>query len=126
MNTLDKFVSTEPQAVNDSGLVPVGRAILVEPFEPEREASRIALPDWVRANERVLDVRVRCVEVGPEAWKATRVGDKDEPPRCWPGDIIFVAKFSGFVTQGPKDGKPYRLVNDKDVFARVTWFGEET
>ncbi len=68
---------------NPSGLSPLGRAILVEPFEPEEKA------------------------------------------RCAPGDVVFVAKMSGFVAAGPKDGKMYRLVNDRDVFAKVTWFGED-
>jgi co-chaperonin GroES (HSP10) len=112
--------------VNDTGLEPVGRAILVEPFEPEREASMrtIIIPESVLRSERVMDVKVRCVAVGPQAWKATAVGGLDEPPRCQPGDVIYVARMSGFITTGPKDGKMYRLVNDRDVFAKVTWFGE--
>lgn len=104
--------------VNQSGLIPLGRAILVEPFEPERKKSAILLPDHVLKNERVLDVKVRCVEVGPGAFP-------DEPARCAAGDIVFVAKMSGFVAQGPRDGKPYRLVNDRDVFAKITWLTEQ-
>ena len=113
-----------PPPENNSGLEPVGRAILVEPYEPERESSIIALPEHIRDSERVMDVKVRCVALGPQVWKAQRAGEVDEPPRCKPGDVIYVARASGFVTKGPKDGKFYRVVNDRDVFTRVTWFGE--
>ena len=57
------------------------------------------------------------VELGPECYP-------DEKARCTPGDVVFVAKMSGFVAQGPRDGRMYRLVNDRDVFAKVTFFGE--
>lgn len=97
---------------NPSGIQPLGRAILVEPYEPERKASVIALPDSVLANERVLDVKVRVVAVGPQAYP-------DEEARCGAGDIVMVAKMSGFVTKGYWDDKPYRLVNDRDVFAKL-------
>lgn len=119
------FECGELAMVNETGIEPVGRAILVEPYEPERAASIIQLPDHILANERVMDVKVRCVAIGPEAWKAQMLGGKDEPPRCFPGDVIMVARFSGHVTKGPKDGKMYRLVNDRDIFAKVTWFGPE-
>lgn len=105
------------EIVNPSGLAPLGRAVLVEPFEPERKASAIVLPPTVLGNERAVDVRVRVVEVGPACWP-------DEPSRAQAGDVVFIAKMSGFVAQGPKDGKPYRLVNDRDIFAKVTWLGE--
>jgi len=103
---------------NESGLEPLGRAVLVEPYEPERKASVIALPSSVEHTERMLDVRVRVVAVGPHCWP-------DEPRRCAVGDVVFVAKMSGFVTKGPKDGKPYRLVNDRDIFAKVTYTEEK-
>lgn len=105
-------------SLNQSGLAPLGRAILVEPFEPERRASVIALPDSVLETERMLDVKVRVIELGPECYP-------EEADRCKPGDVVFIAKLSGFKARGPKDGKMYRLVNDRDVFALITWFGEE-
>lgn len=105
------------EQVNNSGLEPLGRAILVEPWEPQRMKSIIALPPSVLANERALDVKVRVIALGPVCFP-------DEQARCLPGDVVYVAKMSGFVTQGPKDGKAYRLVNDRDVFAKITYHGE--
>lgn len=107
----------ENDSLNNSGLAPLGRAILVEPFEPERRASQIALPDSVLNTERMLDVKVRVLELGPECYP-------DEADRCKPGDVVLIAKMSGFMAQGPKDGKKYRFVNDRDVFGLVTWLGE--
>lgn len=97
----------------------MGRALLVEPFEPQRAKSALVIPDSILANERQLDVKVRVVAIGPACWP-------DEPARCKVGDVVFVAKMSGFVAKGPKDGGMYRLVNDRDVFAQVTWLGEES
>lgn len=98
---------------NTSGLEPLGRALLVEPYEPtKRGGGLLVIPESVLASERAVDVKVRVVAVGAVAWP-------DEPARCFPGDIVLIAKMSGFVTQGV-DGKPYRFVNDRDVFARYT------
>src|SRR2546425_11290109 len=94
---------------NTSWLKPLGRAVLCEPYEPERKASLIALPDFVRERQQVLDLQVRVVEVGPACWP-------DEPARARPGDIVMVAAFSGHMAKGPKDGNQYRLVNDRDIF----------
>jgi co-chaperonin GroES (HSP10) len=41
-------------------------------------------------------------------------------PRCKPGDKVMVAQHSGAVVHGPKDGELYRMVNDQDVFVRIT------
>ncbi len=98
---------------NTSCLEPLGRAILVEPYEPERKASSIVIPQSVLDNERAIDVRARVVDIGPACWP-------DEPARCSRGDVVLVAKFSGHTAVGPKDGKQYRLVNDRDVFCRLT------
>jgi co-chaperonin GroES (HSP10) len=98
---------------NTSGLSPLGRAVQVSPFEPARERSMIELPKSVLDKERTVDMIVKVVEVGPACWP-------DEPARCKVGDIVFVAKMAGFMATGPLDGKPYRFVNDRDIFIKVT------
>lgn len=65
----------------------------------------------------MIDNRARVIETGPSAWH-------DEPsPRAVAGDIVLVTKFAGFMAVGPKDGKPYRLVNDRDIFCAITHEG---
>jgi co-chaperonin GroES (HSP10) len=66
------------------------------------------------ATQRVLDVKVRIVAIGPLAWAS------EGTPRAKVGDIVYVAKMSGFMVHEARNGKAYRFVNDRDIFARVT------
>jgi co-chaperonin GroES (HSP10) len=100
------------KAANTSGLKPLGRAVLVEYYEPERKESRIIMPDNVKDRAVMVEQRAVVVECGPACWP-------DEPPRAAPGDRVMIAKFSGYACVGPADGKRYRLVNDRDIFARI-------
>ena len=99
---------------NKSGLEPRGVAVLVEPYEPELKAGNIVIPDQVRAQMAQVDNRAIVIQVGPTAW-----ADESEP-RARPGDRVLVTKFAGYMATGPKDGKQYRLVNDRDIFCRLT------
>lgn len=97
-----------------SGLEPLGRAILCEPYAPERTRAQglVIIPQHVLDNEQALDVKVRVVAAGPLAWT-------DEPqPRARVGDVVLVARMSGHFATG-MDNKPYRFVNDRDVFGKV-------
>ena len=104
-------------SLNNSGLKPLGRAVLVEYYEPERRDSRIVIPETVQDRVNAVEQRARVIEVGPACWP-------DEPPRAEVGDYVLISRMAGYQTKGPKDGKNYRLVNDRDIFARVTWLGE--
>jgi co-chaperonin GroES (HSP10) len=99
--------------VNNSGLKPLGKAVLVEPYEPEIKKGLIVIPDTVR--ERTIMVETRCVviEVGPACW------DDEKVPRAKPGDKVLITKFAGVMAQGTLDGKQYRFVNDRDIFAGI-------
>jgi co-chaperonin GroES (HSP10) len=98
---------------NTSGLAPLGRAVLVTPYKPERKSSLIEIPEFVQEREVALDTQVLVVEVGPACWP-------DEPARARPGDIVLISKMAGYVARGPKDGIVYRFINDRDIFAKVT------
>lgn len=99
--------------MNKSGLRPLGRAVLVKPYVPERVASIIELPDFVEAQNSSLEQRAIVVEVGISAWC-------DEPmPRAKPGDRVLVSKFAGHMAKGTADGEQYRFVNDRDIFAAI-------
>lgn len=99
--------------VNESGLKPLGRAVLVKPYEPEMVNSLIKIPDFVRQNSALADTRCIVIELGPHAWH-------DElSPRAVVGDIVLVTKFAGFMAVGTADGELYRLVNDRDIFCQI-------
>ena len=98
---------------NPSGLKPLGVAVLVEPYEPERKKSLIVIPDSVSERLKLHEDRAVVIEVGAWAWH-------DEPePRAKPGDHVLLAKFAGYLMQGTADGKPYRMVNDREIYARI-------
>jgi co-chaperonin GroES (HSP10) len=104
---------------NESGLRPAGRAVLIEPYEPERRESVIVLPDEVAGRQQMVEQRATIIEIGPTAWC-------DEPaPRAKVGEKVFVTRFAGFQAQGPKDGKMYRFINDRDIFAIIDDEGGE-
>lgn len=99
---------------NQSGLAPVGVAVLIKAYEPERRGALLVLPDSVQGKMSMVDSRAVVVAVGPSAWH-------DEPmPRAKVGDKVLVTKFAGFMAKGPRDGELYRLVNDRDIFCTIT------
>jgi len=102
---------------NTSGLEPTGHAVLVEPYDPQMAKTMIFIPEVVKREGQMLDVQARVVEIGPDCWPG-------ETPRAQVGDVVLLARMSGFICKGVRDGKPYRFVNDLDIFARVTWLGE--
>lgn len=97
---------------NTSGVAPLGRAVLVEYYEPERKGSLIIVPESVRKGEVLIEQRAVVVEIGPACWP-------DEPVRARIGDRVLIARLSGYAMTGPADGKLYRIVNDRDIFARI-------
>jgi len=99
---------------NNSGLEPRGVAVLIELYEPERKGAMIVLPDNVQGRMSMVENRAVVIAIGPSAWH-------DEPaPRAAVGERVLVTKYAGFVAKGPKDGKTYRLVNDRDIFCAIT------
>ena len=104
--------------VNKTGLQPLGHAILCEPYEPELKATKIAIPETVRAQTRQREIRAIVIEIGPDAWKERDGYTMSE--RCQPGDKVLIARFSGAIVQSPVDGKDYRICNDEDVYCRIT------
>lgn len=100
--------------VNRSGLEPRGRAVLVEPYEPEIRKGMIAIPETVSERTIQAEMRAIVVAVGNSAW------EDEKEPRARPGDKVMIAKYAGIIAKGPADGKTYRVVNANDVFLRIT------
>lgn len=98
--------------MNESGLEPRGRCVLVQPEELDIQKGLIQVLDSTVNEAHMLQMRVRVVEVGPYCWP-------DEPePRATASDIVMIAKMSGSLVTG-LDGKKYRAINDRDIFIRV-------
>jgi co-chaperonin GroES (HSP10) len=111
MNSLLR-VSTEgiSQSLNRSGLVPLGRAVLIKPMDPEITKGVIVIPDSVKEGHKMREVRGQVMAVGPEAWREEKV------PRAVPGDFVLISQWCGVVLQGVDDGEWYRMVNGDDVY----------
>lgn len=99
--------------MNKSGLKPLGRAVLVEPYEPEVKKSMIVMPDTVKERSAMVETRAVVIEAGPCAW------DDEPQPRAKEGDKVLISKFAGAMVMGTTDGKPYRLVNDRDIYCAI-------
>lgn len=98
---------------NESGLKPLGHAVLVKPYEPEKVGSLIELPEFVQQRGAALETRAVVIEVGDAAWH-------DEPkPRAKAGDKVLVARMAGSTAVGTADGQIYRFINAKDIFAAI-------
>ena len=107
------------QMENLSGLEPRGTAVLVRPYEPEKKAGLIAIPDSVKTRVAMLEQRATVVAIGPSSWQ-------DEPePRAQVGDRVLVSAYAGTMAVGPGDGVQYRLINARDIFCRITHEGNE-
>jgi chaperonin GroES len=104
--------SVRSSVVNKSGLKPLGRAVLLEPYEPERYAGKIIMPENARERSMMLEVRGIVVAIGEFAWP-------DEPARAKVGDKVMVSKWAGDIVNGPLDGKRYRMVNGDDVYCAI-------
>lgn len=100
---------------NQSGLKPLGRAVLVRMYEADEFRSKvIEIPANVRQNSSVMEQRAVVIAVGGECWS------DEKEPRAKAGDRVIVTKMAGYVTRGPADGKLYRMVNDRDIFCQIT------
>jgi co-chaperonin GroES (HSP10) len=104
---------------NKSGLKPLGRAVLVEPYEPEIKKSVIVMPETVKDRTAMVETRAIVIEAGPAAW------DDEPAPRAMPGDKVLISKFAGAIAMGTADGKHYRIVNDRDIYCRIEVASDE-
>lgn len=98
---------------NTSGLRPLGTAVLVEPYDSEFANTTLVIPETARERSMMVEVHATVIAVGPEAWV------KEGCKRAQPGDKVLVSKWCGHITQGPADGKMYRMVNAEDIFCKI-------
>jgi chaperonin GroES len=101
---------------NESGIYPTEYKVLISPRTVEEKTKGgIIIPDQTKERDQFAQMEGALVAVSPLAfsyddWK----GADDKRPKA--GDRVLFAKYAGAVVTG-KDGKDYRLVNDKDIGA---------
>lgn len=89
--------------------------MLLEPYEvQEKTAGGLLLPPSVRAKDQIAEQKAVVVAVGTGPW------EDSNPPRAAVGDKVLFSKWAGYMAVGPADGKEYRVVNNTDVFMKIT------
>lgn len=117
--------------MNQSGIEPVGRHILVKPDEVEEKTEGgIVLPEEARTKYSQAVSTGVVVGIGPDAFRhgttdiyklvdgelklVERRVDGYSKPFCKVGDRICFAKYAGKGIPGV-DGEQYRMMNDEDI-----------
>lgn len=132
MLTPVKFVSdnTPVNRPNPSGIMPTEFKVVVLPDEVSGEHKfkgqggkefSLAIPDTKRDQEQFAQQDGTIIAIAALAFT---YASKDEweaaggsPPKI--GDRVSYARYAGALKKG-KDGKDYRIVNDKDIYAVLT------
>ena len=102
-------------AANPSGIKPTEYKVLISPIEVGDKIGNIYVPDEHKDRAQFAQMEGELVALAPLAFSYDKwEGVEHEKPKV--GDRVLFAKFAGFEYKG-KDGKKYRVVNDKDVSA---------
>ena len=114
--------------MNPSGIHPKGDRVLIRPIDIETVTEGgIVIPDTVGDLHAMAQSIGIFIEAGPDAWIEYVERDGEgrivkilgfKEPFARPGDRVAFAKYGGLQVEG-KDGKTYRLMNDRDVTAVV-------
>lgn len=104
---------------NESGINPTEYKILILPKAVEEKTTGgIIIPDQTKDRDQFAQMEGVLIAASPLAFTYAQPREWTEgngqPPE--PGDRVLFAKYAGSVVKG-RDGKDYRLVNDKDVAA---------
>ena len=107
-------LKTKPKNENLSGIAPTEYKVLISPkMTMEKSKGGIILPDTTKERDQHAQMEGVIVATSPLAFSYDNWKD-GSPPKV--GDSVLFAKYSGALVTG-KDGKDYRIVNDKDVAA---------
>lgn len=100
---------------NLSGIRPTEFKVLIEPKAvAEKSAGGIFLPDEKKDRDQHAQSEGTIVAVSPLAFSyASKEAWDGQEPKI--GERVSYAKYAGAERKG-KDGKDYRIVNDKDIY----------
>lgn len=102
--------------MNNSGLVPLEFFVVVEldPTE-ERTAGGIILPTTVKDQDKLSTQEGTLVAVSPHAFTYADGWPEGSKPEL--GQRVLFKRYAGALHE--RDGRTYRLLNDKDLVAIV-------
>lgn len=100
---------------NESGIYPVEYRVLIKPVEVDEKIGSVFIPQTTQERDQYAQMKGTLVAVSPLAFTYDDWKD-NSAAKPKPGDQVLFAKYAGAVVDG-KDGKKYRIVNDKDIAA---------
>ena len=102
--------------VNESGIKPVEYKVLIQMLPKEtKTAGGLYLPEAQQERHELAREIGIFVIGGSNAFSDPQWGSDDIPA---PGDKVLFDRYAGSIQKG-KDGKDYRLCNDKELGAIV-------
>lgn len=110
---------------NPSGILPTEFKVLILPDQasdkftlPDGRASSLVKPDDVKDKDSFAQQDGTIIAVSGLAFSYAAQSEWDSAGQKKPaaGDRVSYARYAGALKKG-KDGKDYRIVNDKDIFA---------
>ncbi len=108
------MLTVNPLPFNPSGIIPTEYKILVLPDDvPEKTAGGILVPIWARDQRQGACQTGTIIDMADEAYSFIE-GEGVRRPVV--GERVAYTKYAGMIILG-KDGKNYKLMNDKDVAA---------
>ena len=117
MTPLGQYAPAQWSGANTSGIRPIGDRVLILPDgAAEQTSGGVELPeDLVDRMTQAAETGV-IVAMGPDAWlwnsDRTRKFE-GEKPRV--GQRVIFERYAGSFQHGPRDGRRYRLMDDKCV-----------
>lgn len=103
---------------NPSGIYPTEYKVLILPKQvDEKTKGGIIIPDQTKERDQFAQMEGEIVAVSPLAFTYDDWKEASSPKV---GDRVLFAKYAGASVIG-KDGKEYRICNDKDLAAVLEW-----
>lgn len=103
------------EADNPSGIWPLGYNIVVLPEKvAEKTAGGLHIPDSTRDRDQYGEHKGTIMAISPMAFTFEEWPLREPKPQ--PGQRVVFVKYAGTLVPG-KDGRDYRVMNDKDVLA---------
>lgn len=102
--------------MNNSGLIPLEFFVVVElDTQAEKTAGGIILPTQVKDQDKLSTQEGTLIAVSPHAFTYADGWPEGSKPEV--GQRVLFKRYAGALHE--RDGKTYRLLNDKDLVAIV-------
>jgi co-chaperonin GroES (HSP10) len=103
------------EQVNNSGLIPTEFCVVIEMDPPQEKVGSLYMPSTVTDQDKLRADEGKLVAASPCAFNYSDWPKNSRKPTV--GDRVVFKKYSGLLRE--KDGRTYRLLNDRDIVAIV-------